>query len=122
MDHPPFLSDIDDSSHELDWFRSRFAPMEPSAETTLCYLPLHIQSERSPGQVKIRSLQPFSVLVLYEKLVRDWLSNLSQSLPSRIRISKEKLIRQVSLELSLAGTVQIDASVPDSISVVSTLR
>lgn len=94
--------------------------MEPSAETTLCFLPLNILSERSSAQLNvIRSMQPFSVAVLYEKLVRDWLSELPRKLPSWIRISKEKLIRQVSIELSLAGTVQIDTSILDSISVVS---
>lgn len=120
IDNPPGLSDIDESSQELDWFRSRFAPMEPSAETALCFLPLNVLSERSQGQVNvIRSFQPFGVLVLYEKLVRDWLSKLPRKLPSWIRISKEKLIRQMSIELSLAGTLQIDTSIPDSISVVS---
>lgn len=120
IDNPPVFSDIDDSSHEIDWFRSRFAPLEPSAETALCFLPLDLLSERSHGQVNvIRSFQPFGVLVLYEKLVRDWLSTLPRQLPSRIRISKEKLIRQVSIELSLAGTVQIDTSISDSTSVVS---
>jgi RNA polymerase I-specific transcription initiation factor RRN6 len=94
--------------------------MEPSAETALCFLPLNILSERSQGQVNvIRSFQPFGVLVLYEKLVRDWLSKLPRNLPSWIRISKEKLIRQVSIELSLAGTIQIDTSIPDSASVFS---
>lgn len=120
IDNPPVLSDIDDSSHGLDWFRSRFAPMESSAETALCFLPLNALSERVQEQVNVfRSFQPFSVLVLYEKLVRDWLSKLPQKLPSWIRISREKLIRQVSIELSLAGTVQIDISIRDSISVVS---
>jgi RNA polymerase I-specific transcription initiation factor RRN6 len=94
--------------------------MEPSAETALCFLPLNVSSERSQEHVNvIRSFQPFGVLILYEKLVRDWLSKLPQNLPSRIRISKEKLIRQVSLELSLAGMVQIDVSIPDSVSVIS---
>uniref|UniRef100_A0A093V485 RNA polymerase I-specific transcription initiation factor RRN6 n=1 Tax=Talaromyces marneffei PM1 TaxID=1077442 RepID=A0A093V485_TALMA len=120
IDNPPVLFDIDDSSHELDWFRSRFLPMEPSAETALCFLPLNVSPERSHEQANvIRSFQPFGVLILYEKLVRDWLFKLPRNLPSWIRISKEKLIRQVSIELSLAGTVQIDIPIPDSVSIVS---
>ncbi|EED20310.1 conserved hypothetical protein [Talaromyces stipitatus ATCC 10500] len=121
MDNPPSLPDIDESAQELDWFKSRFTPMESSAETALCYLPLSVSSyEQLQKKANIiRSLRPLGVLDLYENLLRDWLSKLSRRLPSWIRISKERLIRQVSIELSLASMVQIDAAIPESIRAIS---
>lgn len=105
---------------ELDWLRTQFAAMEPSAETALCFLPLNFSSRDSPKVTNsLRSIQPMGALRLYEWLVRNWLSTLSRRLPSWIRISKEKLIRRLSIELSLASMLHVEVSGSDEMSVVS---
>ncbi|OKL60594.1 hypothetical protein UA08_04358 [Talaromyces atroroseus] len=118
--NPPTSSDIDDIIQWLEWFRSKFAPVNISTEITLCFLPLQISANPLQGKTRvIRSLQPLDLLGLYNKLVGDWLSPLDGSIPSWTRIFKEKLIRQVSIDLSLASIIQVDVSGSDGDTVAS---
>ncbi|KAK2760955.1 hypothetical protein FQN54_002197 [Arachnomyces sp. PD_36] len=50
------------------------------------------------------SSQP-SITLLYDSLIHDWLATLPSDVPNKTRMEKEKLIRSVAAELSLARVV-----------------
>jgi RNA polymerase I-specific transcription initiation factor RRN6 len=120
INNPPTSSDIDETVQGVEWFRSKFAPANTSAEIALCFLPLKVSAKTLKEETRvIRSFQPLDLLELYNQLVGDWLSPLHRSIPSWTRIFKEKFIRQVFIDLSLASIIQVDVSGSDGDTVAS---
>ncbi|KKZ68672.1 hypothetical protein EMCG_05707 [[Emmonsia] crescens] len=102
---PPFLDDIDRNTHDFDQLLTRLAnPMQnmlpPGYEIT--YLPMSYSP--SPDSGSSHTI-PANITKLYDSIVRDWLSPLPGDVPNKIRMAKEKIIRNIVMQLILSRIV-----------------
>lgn len=108
MDTLPISSNIDDTIQDLSWFRLQSTEAGRAAGFMVYNLPLEVSPESPGRQPKpISSLQYCDVSGLYDEFIHDWLSALSGEIPAWTRISKEKSIRNLSTELSLASMAYV---------------
>lgn len=108
MNSLPISSDIDDTIQDLSWFRLQSTEAGRAAGFMVYNLPLEVLSKSSDRLPKsLDSFEYFDVSGLYDELIRDWLSALSEEIPAWTRLSKEKSIRNLSTELSLASMAYV---------------
>jgi RNA polymerase I-specific transcription initiation factor RRN6 len=113
MDSLPISSNIDDTIQVLSWFRLQSTEAGRAAGFRVYNLPLEVLDNSSDRQPKpLGSLEYCDVSVLYDELIRDWLSALSGEMPAWTRIAKEKSIRNLSTELSLASMAYVGMPFP----------
>ncbi|PGH17030.1 hypothetical protein AJ79_01414 [Helicocarpus griseus UAMH5409] len=104
---PPFLDDIDRNTHDFDQFLRNLAdPMEsilPSGYQINCLpIPHSPFSNSSAPESNSSHAIPANITKLYDSLVRDWLFPLPGDFPNKIRMSKEKIIRNIVMQLILS--------------------
>ncbi|GKZ31137.1 hypothetical protein AbraIFM66950_011278 [Aspergillus brasiliensis] len=89
----PLLDDIERDSHSLQDFLSSNHPA----------LLLEWRDDRQPSShsspLFVRSL---NLLAIYDLLANDWLAGVPHDIPGRTRITKEKIIRGVAVDLIMA--------------------
>ncbi|KAG5292773.1 RNA polymerase I-specific transcription-initiation factor [Histoplasma ohiense] len=109
---PPFLDDIDRNTHDFDQFLARLAdPMQNMLPTgyEITHIPISYSSSSNvaiPDHVSSRTT-PANITSLYDSLVRDWLFPLPGDFPNKIRMAKEKIIRNIVMQLVLSRMVLI---------------
>ncbi|KAH8693086.1 RNA polymerase I-specific transcription initiation factor RRN6-like protein [Talaromyces proteolyticus] len=104
----PVSSDIDESSQDIFWYISQFAQISKTTGSLMYYLPLGMSIQHVDKLAKsVVSYQRFNMLEFYDKLTQYWLSTLPEDLPAWTRVSKEKAIRNITTELSLATMTYI---------------
>ncbi|CRG85595.1 RNA polymerase I-specific transcription initiation factor RRN6 [Talaromyces islandicus] len=103
MDSLPISPNIDDTIQDLSWFRLQSIEAGRAAGFMVYNLPLEVLDKSPDRQPKpLSSFEYCDVSELYDELIRDWLSTLPDEIPAWTRIAKEKSIRNLSTELSLA--------------------
>ncbi|EER37681.1 conserved hypothetical protein [Histoplasma capsulatum H143] len=109
---PPFLDDIDRNTRDFDQFLARLAdPMQNMLPTgyEITHIPISYSSSSNvaiPDHVSSRTT-PANITSLYDSLVRDWLFPLPGDFPNKIRMAKEKIIRNIVMQLVLSRMVLI---------------
>ncbi|KLJ10324.1 hypothetical protein EMPG_14305 [Blastomyces silverae] len=116
---PPFLDDIDRNTHDFDQFLTRLEdPMQnmlpPGYEITHLPMSYSPHSNLSIADTGSRSMIPTNITKLYDSLVRDWLFPLPGDFPNKIRMAKEKNIRNMVMQLILSRIVITRRSIPES--------
>ena len=103
----PTLNDIDQNANEFQHFMDSFLN---EVDGVCQYRPFKVDTHypfnriRNPAASFDALPQP-DITLLYDSLVQDWLAPLPADVSNRIRIAKEKLIRNIAAELSLARVV-----------------
>ncbi|OAX78896.1 hypothetical protein ACJ72_06793 [Emergomyces africanus] len=107
---PPLLDDIDRNTHDFDQFLNHLTdPMQhihpPRYEIT--HLPMSYSSASNLSLLDPGSSYtlPTNITKLYDSLVRDWLFPLPGDFPNKIRMVKEKIIRNIVMQLTLSRIV-----------------
>lgn len=98
------LDDIDANARVIEEISSlcESHTSDPDAEYQIHVLPSNIgispmlDFELADGDGKP------NLLYIYDRLVNDWLANLPHNIPGRTRITKEKVIRRLAVDLILA--------------------
>ncbi|KAK5679179.1 hypothetical protein LTS10_008840 [Elasticomyces elasticus] len=95
----PVCQDIDDAAAKLD----SLASIEPASREASQDDPT---DDHSRLKLALHTLQPSESLAeVYAAMVRNWITPLSPSVPGRIRLAKEQLVRQAAAEVTLASRV-----------------
>ncbi|PGH03847.1 RNA polymerase I-specific transcription initiation factor RRN6 [Blastomyces parvus] len=115
---PPFLDDIDRNTHDFDQFLTRLEdPMQNMLPLgyEITHLPMSYfpPSNISISDTASRSMIPTNITKLYDSLVRDWLFPLPGDFPNKIRMAKEKNIRNIVMQLILSRIVLTRRSIPE---------
>ncbi|KAK4902158.1 hypothetical protein LTR27_001060 [Elasticomyces elasticus] len=101
--------DFDDATAKLD----SLASIEPPPREAL-------QDDATDDQSKMKlalhTLQPSDSLAgMYAEMVRNWITPLSPSVPGRIRLAKEQLVRQAAADVTVASRIiRTQAAVPEA--------
>ncbi|OJD26584.1 hypothetical protein ACJ73_02040 [Blastomyces percursus] len=114
---PPFLDDIDRNTRDFDQFLTRLEDPTHSI-LPLGYEITHLPMIYSPtSSISIpdtgsRGVIPTNITKLYDSVVRDWLFPLPGDFPNKIRMAKEKNIRNIVMQLILSRIVLTRRSIP----------
>ncbi|KAL1957896.1 hypothetical protein VTO42DRAFT_5461 [Malbranchea cinnamomea] len=101
----PTIDDIDENARQLEIaIKYLFDPDGNNRpQYLLGYLPIPWSSTSSLSPTYHPStFSNLGISDLYESLISDWLSSLSEEVPGKIRVYKERLIRRIVIELTLA--------------------
>lgn len=108
MDCLPISSNIDDTIQDLSWFKLQFTEVSRTAGFMVYSIPLEVLPESPDRRLKpISSFEYCDLSGLYDELICNWLSALSADMPAWTRVSKEKSIRNLCAELSLASMAYV---------------
>jgi RNA polymerase I-specific transcription initiation factor RRN6 len=83
--------------------------LDPNAKHRYLLLPLQSHME-AYGMPRLSGEADRDFLKVYDRLVDDWVSTLSQDIPVLLRLAKEKLIRKIAADLLLSRLVKISTS------------
>ncbi|KAF7595738.1 hypothetical protein BBP40_004869 [Aspergillus hancockii] len=107
------LNDIDQDARDVESLLSKLLRSNSSTQEHCQFvvqLPSHMSlSSRKP--VQCLGPSEFDLIDLYDQLVNDWLAALPHNIPGRTRIMKEKSIRSITADLSLARVVAMRRTV-----------
>lgn len=115
---PPSIDAIDSNAGSFDRFlRAMDAAPESQQYYRLSALPFPVSAtSRLPVARPARPARPddLSLTALYDSLVYDWLSPLSEHVPNRVRIFKERMIRSVVTEIMFSRMSLVSAKAEES--------
>lgn len=100
----PVLDDIDANARVIEEIAALCEnhTSDPDAEYQIRILPSNLSiSPMLNFEVADGDGKP-NLLYIYDRLVNDWLANLPHDIPGRTRITKEKVIRRLAVDLILA--------------------
>ncbi|PGH05621.1 hypothetical protein AJ80_08313 [Polytolypa hystricis UAMH7299] len=113
----PFLDDIENNSRSFDQFLSNIAdPAQsflPDFECSTLPLPYSASSDFSLASGPEAATPVDFMILLYDSLIRDWLSPLPSNIPNQLRMSKEKLLRVIVSDLTLSRVCFVPRQLPD---------
>ncbi|KAK5695608.1 hypothetical protein LTR17_024535 [Elasticomyces elasticus] len=90
---------LDDSTAKLD----SLAVIEPPSREASRD---DATDDQPKSRLTLHTLQPSESLAgMYAEMIRNWITPLSPSIPGRIRLAKEQLVRQAAAEVTLASRI-----------------
>ncbi|EAW07943.1 uncharacterized protein ACLA_026600 [Aspergillus clavatus NRRL 1] len=98
LDRRPVLDDIDQNAHDFDKFFSQI--MSHNLMTGTKYEVIF-----QPALNLSSHLFHPKLINIYDLLINDWLSNLPHDIPGRSRLTKERIIRNLTAELILTHII-----------------
>lgn len=100
----PVLDDIDANARIIEEICSlcEHHTSDPDAEYQIHVLPSNIAISPMLDFETTDSDGKPNLLYIYDRLVNDWLANLPHDIPGRTRITKEKVIRRLAVDIILA--------------------
>ncbi|EEP80871.1 predicted protein [Uncinocarpus reesii 1704] len=119
---PPALDAIDSNTRSFEHFLSTMASVLPATprQYRLSRLPLPFSATSNLAVYTPVEQSDLSLATVYDSLVYDWLSPLSEQVPNRVRIMREKMIRSVVTEIIFSrislvrvGTEELDTTNED---------
>ena len=121
LQNTPAINDVDENSREFE------AAIEGLSEPTwgrsprpdLVYVPLPWSAISTLSPTYITESHNLGIVGLYDSLVMDWLSPLSEEVPGKVRVSKERMIRKILTELVMSRIVIVRREMGDHNAVVS---
>ncbi|KAK5749790.1 hypothetical protein LTS12_020150 [Elasticomyces elasticus] len=91
--------DIDDAAAKLDGLASIEPPPREASQDSAT-------DDQSKLKLALHTLRTSESLAeVYAAMVRNWITPLSPSVPSRIRLAKEQLVRQAAAEVTFASRI-----------------
>ncbi|KAJ5808916.1 hypothetical protein N7474_010185 [Penicillium riverlandense] len=109
-DGSPLINDIDENARDLERLISTLVPQTADDETQRHFMILPQRFSNLFVGLPTGTREEFSNLDLlksYDELVHDWLSSLSQNIPVRTRIMKEKIVRGIVTDLLLSRLILV---------------
>ncbi|KAJ5761895.1 uncharacterized protein N7511_005277 [Penicillium nucicola] len=101
--------DLDQSADDLKRLVSELIPkaQDPDAKSQIMTLSLGFSKELQDFPVTLSEDADIGLLQTYDRLVDDWVSNLSHHIPTHTRIMKERVIRGVAVDLLLSRLIRV---------------
>lgn len=109
-DGSPLIDDIDENARDLERLISTLVPQTADSDTQRQFMTLPQRFSNLFVGLPTGTREESSKLDLlksYDELVHDWLSGLSQNIPVRTRIMKEKIIRGIATDLLLSRVIRV---------------
>jgi RNA polymerase I-specific transcription initiation factor RRN6 len=107
-----WTEDLDQSADDAKRLVSAIMPksLDPDAGHRYLLLPLQSQIAAYGMSPRLSGEADKDMLNIYDRMVDDWVSTLSQDIPVLMRLAKEKLIRKIAVDLVLSRLVKISNS------------
>lgn len=107
LKHSDLLVDDIEATSEL-LYQLAFVEADPAAEPFESAVPSQKTTRLALGSVKSR-VSNLSLLNIYNRIVEDWITPLSPSVPGKVRLTKEQLARRMAAEVALASrTIHVE--------------